>query len=134
MVMHVCPECGGTGMWKSKPESIALYNGVHLSGKEGLILAVLGQRFGKCQSKAYLYDALYGDGQSQPEIKIIDVFVCKLRAKMQGGPLVIATHWGRGYSLQFASGALPSPDHPVLLSLPAPAALAAQQAGQEARL
>ena len=39
----------------------------------------------------------------EPEIKIIDVFVCKLRKKLadaSGGVNYIETVWGRGYMLK----------------------------------
>ena len=44
---------------------------------------------------------LYGS-MDEPEIKIIDVFVCKLRSKLTkaGLPMVISTVWGRGYSVR----------------------------------
>jgi two-component system cell cycle response regulator CtrA len=45
---------------------------------------------------------LYG-GMDEPELKIIDVFVCKLRKKLAqatGGSHYIETVWGRGYVLR----------------------------------
>jgi two-component system cell cycle response regulator CtrA len=49
-----------------------------------------------------ILDHLYG-GMDEPEVKIIDVFVCKLRKKLAqatGGSHYIETVWGRGYVLQ----------------------------------
>ena len=46
---------------------------------------------------------LYGDVDDEPEAKIIDVFVCKLRKKLasaSGGVDYIETVWGRGYVLR----------------------------------
>ena len=45
---------------------------------------------------------LYGD-LDEPEAKIIDVYVCKLRKKLanaSGGLDYIETVWGRGYALR----------------------------------
>jgi two-component system cell cycle response regulator CtrA len=43
---------------------------------------------------------LYGTA-AQPEQKILDVFICKIRRKFRnlGAPNAIATQWGRGYRL-----------------------------------
>jgi two-component system, cell cycle response regulator CtrA len=45
---------------------------------------------------------LYG-GMDEPEVKIIDVFMCKLRKKLanvSNGKNYIETVWGRGYVLR----------------------------------
>jgi two-component system cell cycle response regulator CtrA len=45
---------------------------------------------------------LYG-GMDEPELKIIDVFICKLRKKLAtaaDGKHYIETVWGRGYVLR----------------------------------
>jgi two-component system, cell cycle response regulator CtrA len=65
-----------------------------------------------------LLDHLYG-GMDEPELKIIDVFVCKLRKKLAqatGGKHYIETVWGRGYALRDpapTTGAIPvaGPEH-----------------------
>ena len=47
---------------------------------------------------------LYG-GMDEPELKIIDVFICKLRKKLANaaeGKNFIETVWGRGYALEAA--------------------------------
>ena len=52
---------------------------------------------------------LYG-GQDEPELKIIDVFICKLRKKLSkasGGEQYIGTVWGRGYVLRDPEVATP---------------------------
>jgi len=75
---------------------------VSLSGKEYAVLEILALRKGGTVTKDVILDHLYG-GMDEPEIKIIDVFVCKLRRKFaQAGvswPL-IETVWGRGYCLK----------------------------------
>ena len=75
---------------------------VHLTGKEYGILELLCRRKGTTLTKEMFLDHLYG-GMDEPEIKIIDVFVCKLRKKLTqatGGSHYIETVWGRGYVLR----------------------------------
>jgi hypothetical protein len=67
-----------------------------LTGKEAQLLVALHDAKGRACSKDHLLDVLYGQGEG-PEIKIIDVFVCKVRAKI--GADKITTVWGRGYML-----------------------------------
>jgi DNA-binding response OmpR family regulator len=74
---------------------------VHLTRKEYSILALLSLRKGATLTKEIILDHLYG-GMDEPEQKIIDVFVCKLRKKLAqatGGNHYIQTIWGRGYAL-----------------------------------
>jgi two-component system cell cycle response regulator CtrA len=75
----------------------------HLTTHEYLILEALATGNGRTQSKEMLLDHLYA-GRDEPELKIIDVFVCKLRKKladMHGGAgEFIETVWGRGYRLK----------------------------------
>jgi two-component system cell cycle response regulator CtrA len=79
---------------------------VHLTGKEYAILELLLMRRGTVLSKENFLDHLYG-GMDEPDSKIIDVFVCKLRKKLQtaGANNVIGTVWGRGYIIRDAAGA-----------------------------
>lgn len=75
---------------------------VHLTGKEYGILELLSLRKGTTLTKEMLLNHLYG-GMDEPELKIIDVFVCKLRKKLAqatGGNHYIETIWGRGYLLR----------------------------------
>ncbi|WP_114377693.1 response regulator transcription factor [Elioraea thermophila] len=80
-----------------------LVNGkpIHLTGKEFSILELLMLRRGMVLSKEAFLNHLYG-GMDEPEIKIIDVFVCKLRKKLAEatGEQLIGTVWGRGYVLR----------------------------------
>jgi len=74
---------------------------VHLTVKEYQILEALALRKGSALSKDALLNQLYG-GMDEPEAKIIDVFVCKLRKKLMeatGGESYIHTVWGHGYQL-----------------------------------
>ena len=75
---------------------------VHLTSKEYAILELLAMRKGMVLTKEMFLDHLYG-GIDEPEVKIIDVFVCKLRKKLSeasGGVNYIGTIWGRGYILK----------------------------------
>ncbi|MDO9709643.1 response regulator transcription factor CtrA [Paracraurococcus lichenis] len=74
---------------------------VHLTGKEYAILELLTLRKGVVMTKEAFLNHLYG-GMDEPEVKIIDVFICKLRKKLAqaGAENLIATVWGRGYVLR----------------------------------
>jgi two-component system, cell cycle response regulator CtrA len=74
---------------------------VHLTGKEYGILELLSLHKGTTLTKEMVLNHLYG-GVHEPALKIIDVFVCKLRKKLAqatGGNHYIETIWGRGYVL-----------------------------------
>ncbi|WP_133488357.1 response regulator transcription factor CtrA [Aliiroseovarius marinus] len=75
---------------------------VHLTGKEYQMLELLSLRKGTTLTKEMFLNHLYG-GLDEPELKIIDVFICKLRKKLStatGGENHIETVWGRGYVLR----------------------------------
>lgn len=75
---------------------------LHLTGKEYGILELLAVRKGTTLTKEQFLNHLYG-GIDEPELKIIDVFICKLRKKLNlasGGENFIETVWGRGYVLR----------------------------------
>lgn len=75
---------------------------VHLTGKEYGIIELLALRKGLTLTKESFLNHLY-NGMDEPEIKIIDVFICKLRKKLEdasGGLNYIETVWGRGYVLR----------------------------------
>ncbi|MFN7709892.1 MAG: response regulator transcription factor CtrA [Holosporales bacterium] len=75
---------------------------VKLTGREYSILELLAIRKGATLSKEVFLNHLYG-GMEEPEFKIIDVFVCKLRKKLAAyldGENYIETVWGRGYVLR----------------------------------
>lgn len=77
---------------------------VHLTGKEYQMLELLSLRKGTTLTKEMFLNHLYG-GMDEPELKIIDVFICKLRKKLNtatGGENYIETVWGRGYVLREA--------------------------------
>ena len=78
---------------------------VHLTGKEYAILELLTLRKGLVLTKEVFLNHLYG-GIDEPEAKIIDVFICKLRKKLAqaGCGELIGTVWGRGYVLRDPNG------------------------------
>jgi two-component system, cell cycle response regulator CtrA len=83
-------------------KTVEVGNGrVHLTGKEYQMLELLSLRKGTTLTKEMFLNHLYG-GMDEPELKIIDVFICKLRKKLQVacGEHHIETVWGRGYVLR----------------------------------
>lgn len=77
-----------------------------LTAKEYALIELLALKKGATVSKEQFLNHLY-NGMDEPEVKIIDVFFCKIRSKIKelsGGEDYITTVWGRGYILQ---------DHPV---------------------
>lgn len=81
---------------------------VHLTEKEYRILELLFLRSGSIVAKESFLNHLYG-GNDEPDIKIIDVFVCKLRRKLAeaGAGNVVTTVWGRGYIVRGTPTAMP---------------------------
>jgi two-component system, cell cycle response regulator CtrA len=80
---------------------------VRLTGKEYSILELLVLRKGMVLTKEAFLNHLYG-GLDEPEVKIIDVFVCKLRKKLAlaGADNMIGTIWGRGYMIREPAAAV----------------------------
>ena len=77
-------------------------NAVHLTGKEYQMLELLSLRKGTTLTKEMFLNHLYG-GMDEPKLKIIDVFICKLRKKLSEATSRenhIETVWGRGYVLR----------------------------------
>jgi two-component system cell cycle response regulator CtrA len=75
---------------------------LHLTNREYQILELLSLRKGTMLTKDMFLNHLYG-GMDEPESKIIDVFICKLRKKLANasdGKNYIETVWGRGYLLR----------------------------------
>lgn len=77
---------------------------IHLTPSEYKMLELLSLRKNTVLTKEACLNHLY-NGLSEPEIKIIDVFICKLRKKIAaaaGGDSQIETVWGGGYMLRDA--------------------------------
>lgn len=79
-----------------------------LTTKESRLLAALVEH--GLKTKQQLMDALYLGAEDEPDIKIVDVFVCKVRKKMRPHGFKITTIWGHGYSM--------SDEHREALSFP----------------
>ena len=81
---------------------------VNLTAREYGVLELLALRKGMTITKEMFLNHLYG-GMDEPELKIIDVFICKLRKKLanaSGGKDYIETVWGRGYILREGTPAM----------------------------
>lgn len=91
---------------------------VHLTAKEYSILELLTLRKGTVLTKEFLLNHLY-NGLDEPEMKIIDVFICKIRRKLAQAGLThfIGTQWGQGYIVRE-----PTPSGARVPGLPAAAA------------
>jgi two-component system cell cycle response regulator CtrA len=75
---------------------------VPLTAREFQLLELLALRQGSTITKEMILNQMYG-GMDEPELKIIDVYICKLRKKLaaaSGGRDYIETIWGRGYMLR----------------------------------
>src|SRR5271154_5751208 len=75
---------------------------VRVTSKEYHMLELLSLRKGTTLTKESFLNHLYG-GMNEPDMKIIDVFICKLRKKLvnaSGGKSYIETVWGRGYAMR----------------------------------
>jgi two-component system cell cycle response regulator CtrA len=85
---------------------------VHLTSREHQMLELLILRQGQTVTKETTLLYLY-DGRDEPELKIIDVFLCKIRKKLAvaGWNRTIETVWGRGYTI-------PTSAAPVLAVVP----------------
>jgi len=105
---------------------------VHLTRKEYQMLELLSLRKGSVITKEMFLNYLYG-GMDEPELKIIDVFVCKLRTKLaaaSNGRNYVETVWGRGYMLRENGDYMPRRSGrfvPPVISVDASHALEAKQ-------
>jgi two-component system cell cycle response regulator CtrA len=90
---------------------------VPLTGKEYSILELLVLRKGMVLTKEAFLNHLYG-GLDEPEVKIIDVFICKLRRKLAGAGAgnMIGTVWGRGYMIREPSNLPEDRRYPLRMS------------------
>jgi two-component system cell cycle response regulator CtrA len=81
---------------------------VHFTGKEFGALEFLSLRKGHTVTKDAILSHLYG-GLDEPEVKIVDVFICKIRKKLRAvGGHEIETVWGRGYVLRDPAAGSPT--------------------------
>lgn len=84
-------------------QRLVMFNGerAHATGKEFAMLELFATRRNTVLTKEHFLAHMY-DERDEPEVKIIDVFICKLRAKFKlyGVPDMIETIWGRGYIMR----------------------------------
>jgi two-component system cell cycle response regulator CtrA len=106
-------QIGGLSLDLERREVTANGIPVALTGKEFELLRVLVFRKNLVLTKEAILDQLYG-GLDEPEVKIVDVFICKIRKKLARAGLdsVIATVWGRGYTIQVARPGHDAPELP----------------------
>lgn len=76
---------------------------VHLTLREFDMLYLLMSRAGRVCSKDTLFAVIWGL-DSDVELKIIDVFICKLRKKLGPDHAIVQTVWGRGYCIGVERG------------------------------
>ncbi len=102
-------EIGGLTVDLSAKEIRHREKAINLTLKEYMIVELLVLRRGNVLSKENFLDHLYG-GIDEPDAKIIDVFICKIRKKMgqAGVSNLIQTVWGRGYILRDLVAAEPA--------------------------
>lgn len=99
-----CPVCGGridgVPLTIVPDRGIVVANGrfATLTGKEMLVLEALAERFPNVLTTGAIMDAVYS-GRDEPEQKIVDVFICKIRKKVAPLGVRIDTAWGKGYAL-----------------------------------
>ena len=99
-----CPVCGSAidempvTFYPERGMVIAGGRFTVLTGKEMVLLEALCRSFPKGLTKAQLMDACYS-GMDEPALKIVDVFICKIRKKVEPLGVRIDTIWGKGYAL-----------------------------------
>lgn len=100
-----CPTCGQSLppdlLAIDRDAGIVVGNGrfAHLTNQEFRIFEALYDSNGRVQSKEQLLRAIAPLVDDEPEIKIVDVFVCKIRKKINGLGISIDTAWARGYRM-----------------------------------
>lgn len=101
----VCPVCGGglpaMPLTILPERGMVVANGAFVSmpPSEMTVLEALVERWPNVVTKEAIMECLYLLEQDEAFIKIIDVYVCKIRKKIKPLGIEIQTHWGRGYSL-----------------------------------
>lgn len=104
-----CPCCGRAlpvdEQLRVDPAGIVVRRGRYatLTKQEQSLFLSLHGAAGRLRTREQLLSDLYWQEADEPEIKIIDVFVCKLRKKLKPLGVDIVTAWGRGYRLSLAA-------------------------------
>tara|TARA_R110002167_G_scaffold42512_9_gene129140 strand:+ start:3469 stop:3822 length:354 start_codon:yes stop_codon:yes gene_type:complete len=111
---HQCPLCGTRDvelpLTLLEDRGMVAVDGrfVLLTGKEMQLLMEIAGRFPGAISRERLLTRLYSLQHTEAEIKIIDVYICKIRKKLKSLGINIETHWGQGYSLSVRADVVPS--------------------------
>lgn len=95
------PEFGGIVLDDAHGEVRCNGKAVHLTQKQTGVLRVLLDAAGRPVSKESFMDALYWlhSSAEEPDWKVISIFICGLRKKVQPIGIRIETQWGFGYYL-----------------------------------
>ncbi len=105
MIACSCPTCGsslsGAGLMVDREAAIVVSEGrfAQFAPGEFGVFITLFDAIGKVRSKEQLLRAIAPAIDEEPEIKIVDVYVCKVRRKLSGMAIRIDTLWGQGYRL-----------------------------------
>ncbi len=75
-----------------------------LTRSEAVICGLLAKN--EMVTKSLMLEALYMHEQDEAEIKIVDVWICKMRRKLKPFGIEIKTVWGRGFAMPPASRAI----------------------------
>lgn len=100
-----CPTCGQVlpvdADLTVDPAGIVVRGGrfATLTRQEAALFDQLRKARGAVRTKEQLLTSIYLVDADEPEIKIIDVIVCKLRKKLTPLGVHIGTVWGHGYRL-----------------------------------
>lgn len=107
MNQHVnCPSCGQAveGLtYLADPITLTITRGdvvIRFTKQQFMLAQALIDSYPMMITKERIYDAVFADHSGQgPEIKIVDVLICKIRPHMAKVGLIISTVWGQGYKL-----------------------------------
>ena len=106
-VMETCPTCGQSfnedkGITVDEETRSVIIDGevIRLTRKLSLVLGGIVECSPRVASKDYLMDYVYGlETDNEPNTKIIDVYVCKIRGRIKHTRFKIENVWGYGYRL-----------------------------------
>lgn len=108
-----CPACGQVlpddDDLRIDPAGIVIRRGHYavLTRQEFTVFEALNAARPRHRSKEQLLADLYWLDQDEPALKIIDVWICKIRKKVKPLGMSIQTLWGRGYRLSVQRGPEP---------------------------
>ena len=103
-VSQFCPRCGqanpNTGRaWVDLETNDVVVDSqrIRLTASQAELIYALLEKMPRVASRGHLLRRIYNNFDSEAEAKIIDVWICKVRPKIEGTALSIETVWGRGY-------------------------------------